>query len=127
MKIPNMSNILEKLYNDELTVYRKQTKINEDGTTSNELITAPIYEKIPCRISTSKVDNPQSNEEDINTKYLEIKVFCNPSYEIKKGDTLVCSRKNELNEILVTYKGLSNLPLVYISHQEITLAQVGEA
>ena len=127
MKLSKFSKFLAPMYTDTMTVTRRASTENEDGTTSVKLSTTPVYENIPCRISASQADNPESTADDSNPKYSEIKIFCAPDYNIHKGDKIQAVKKQEDGTTLITYTGTANLPLAFVTHKEIILAEVGDA
>ncbi len=127
MNLGAFSPILSLLYSDKMAVKRHQTATNPDGTTYNAVPDAPLYDDISCRISFSSSDNSETNQEDSNPIRLEIKVFCSPTVDIKKGDIITAKRLSDNGEVLETYTGIANLPFMYVTHQEIRLTQVGDA
>jgi hypothetical protein len=127
MKLSKFSKLLTPMYTDIMTVYRTEPKENSDGTTSVKLSETPVYEDIPCRISTTKADNSESTADDTNPQYSEIKVFCAPDYVIRKGDKIVAVKKQDDGTTLITYTGTANLPFAFVTHKEIVLAEVGDA
>ena len=127
MKLSPFGALLETMYQDTMTVYRYTTSTNSDGTTSTNLSQDAIYTDIPCRISATKPDNSESSLVDKNPQRAEIKIFCSTKYDIHKGDKIVATKKQDDGTTLITYTGTSNLPLVYVTHVEIVLVDVGDA
>ena len=127
MKLSKFSKLLAPMYNDTMTVYRREPAENDDGTTSVKLSQTPVYEDIPCRISTTKADSPNSDADDTNPQYSEIKIFCAPEYNVRKGDKIVAIKKQDDGTTLITYTGTANLPLSFVTHKEIALVEVGDA
>lgn len=127
MKLSKFSKLLTHMYTDTMTVYRRVPAENNDGTTSVKLSETPVYEDIPCRISTTKMDNAESTADDTNPQYSEIKIFCTPDLVIHKGDKIKAVKKQEDGTILITYTGTANLPLAFVTHKEIVLVEVGDA
>lgn len=127
MKLSPFGALLETMYGDTMTVYRHTTSTNSDGTTSTELSQNAIYTDIPCRISATKPDYSESLLVDKNPQRAEIKIFCGTKYDIHKGDKIVATKKQDDGTTLITYTGISNLPLVYVTHVEIVLVDVGDA
>lgn len=127
MKLSKFSKVLAPMYTDVMTVYRRASQENEDGTTSVKLSETPVYEDIPCRISTTRADNPEPTADDSNPKYSEIKIFCAADYNIHKGDKIKAVKKQEDGTTLITYTGTANLPFAFVTHKEIVLAEVGDA
>lgn len=127
MKLSKFSKLLAPMYTDEMTVYRRASTENEDGTTAVKLSPTPVYENIPCRISATQADNSESTADDTNPTYSEIKVFCAADYNIHKGDKIVAVKKQDDGTTLITYTGTANLPFAFVTHKEIVLAEVGDA
>ncbi len=127
MKLSPFGALLETMYGDTMTVYRHTTSTNSDGTTSTNLSQNAIYTDIPCRISATRSDNSESSLVDKNPQRAEIKIFCGTQYGIHKGDKIVATKKQDNGTTLITYTGTSNLPLIYVTHVEIVLVDVGDA
>ena len=127
MKLSPFGALLETMYGDTMTVYRHATSINSDGTTSTKLSPNAVYTDIPCRISATKLDNSESSLVDKNPQRAEIKIFCSTQYGIHKGDKIVAKKKQDDGTTLITYTGTSNLPLIYVTHTEVVLVDVGDA
>jgi hypothetical protein len=127
MQLSRFGALLETMYVDTMTVYRHTTSTNSDGTTSINLSQDAIYTDIPCRISATKPDNSESSLDDKNPQRAEIKIFCGTQYDIRKGDKIVATKKQDNGTTLITYTGTSNLPLIYVTHVEIMLVDAGDA
>lgn len=127
MKLSPFGALLETMYVDTMTVYRYTTSTNSDGTTSIKLSPNAVYTDIPCRISATKPDNSESSLVDKNPQRAEIKIFCSTQYGIHKGDKIVAKKKQDDGTTLITYTGTSNLPLIYVTHTEVVLVDVGDA
>jgi hypothetical protein len=110
-----------------MSISRYKEVLNDDTTTSVEESETPVYTDIPCRISFTSTDNPETTKEDSNPVYLQIKVFCSPEIDVQKGDKIVAQRIDNSGNVIATYKGTANLPLQYVTHKEILLVQVGDA
>ena len=119
--------LFTSMYNDVMTVYRRTTSTNADGTTSTKLSPNAVYTDIPCRISATRPDNSESSLVDKNPQRAEIKIFCSTQYGIHKGDKIVAKKKQDDGTTLITYTGTSNLPLIYVTHTEVVLVDVGDA
>ena len=127
MKIGFVGNMLATMYTDLATIYRHTTTLNADGTTSITLTETAVESDIPCRISFTRADSPETSENDSNPIYLETKIFCGAGVDIRKGDKVVAQRIDENGNAVATYTGIANLPFTYITHQEVLLVEVGEA
>jgi hypothetical protein len=127
MNLSVFSKFLDPLYKDSMIVQRYAPSTNADGTTSINLLDEPIYKDIPCHISTTQADNAESSKDDTNPQFSKVKVFCPPKYHIQKGDRITAAKKQDNGDTLITYTGTANLPLVFVTHQEIELVDVGDA
>lgn len=120
-------NILSSFYTDELEFYGRVKSEKSDGTTSSKISKEPLQKNIPCRISFESEDNPNNFTEEANPTRLRFKIFCSNEVTISKGDKIVAYKKDGQGNILKTYSGTANLPLVYETHLEIAVDKVGEA
>ena len=127
MNLSSYGSLFTSMYSDLMTVYRHAPSTNADGTTSTKLSSIAVYKDIPCRISTTKPDNAETNLDDKNPLYADVKIFCGSQYSIKKGDKIVAIKKQDDGTTLITYTGTSNLPFVYPTHIEIGIVDVGDA
>lgn len=127
MKLSSFGKLLEPMYTDKLSIKRYQEVTNADGTTGIALSATPIYSNVACRISFGQSDNPDSGKDDSNPIYLQIKIFCSPTVDVRKGDILTVNRIGDEGEILKTYNGVANLPFMMVTHQEVLFAKVGDA
>lgn len=127
IKLAKFGKLLEVTYNDKFTVWRHQDVNNDDGTTSSKLKEVAEIINKACRVSTTRPDQAQSTKDDTNPKYAELKVFTSPSHNVRKGDKLVAIKYQDDGTILTTYRGTCNKPMVYPTHQEIVLVDVGDA
>lgn len=127
MKLSSAANILSKLYTDTMNITRLQEITGEDGTSRMVVPDEPLYVGIKCRISFSSADNPDGATDSNNPQHLQIKVFCDPGVDVKKGDALLVNRLNDDGSILASYKGTANLPQSYVTHKEISLVNAGDA
>lgn len=127
MKLSSFGKLLTLTYTDKLSINRYTEIENADGTIGMGLPETPLYSDVQCRISFKNSDNPESNKDDTNPIYMQVKIFCNPNVDIKKGDILVAERVGDDGSILATYTGTANLPFRYVTHQEVLFAEVGDA
>ena len=126
--LTQFSKVLEKTYTDKLNIARFMEVTNTDGTTGSKLSEQPVYTDIPCKISFASSDRSDGATEEKNPENLQLKIFCNPDVDIRKGDTLTAIRLAEdgVTE-LKQYTGVANLPAQYLTHKETLMVQVGEA
>lgn len=127
MRLSKFSKIMSKMYTDKMEVKRHEEVTNDDGTTGIQLLTVSKLDNVPCRISFVTKDYPLTSLEDKNPIRLDVKVFCDVDVDIKKGDLLIIDRLDDNGQTITTYKGISNLPYRFVTHQEIELVKVGEA
>lgn len=127
VKLSGISNIIAMTYTDRMIVKRFTSSLNDDGTTNVSESPIPVYEDVPCRLSFTQVDNPESERDDSNPTYLRTQVFCDVSIEVLKGDTLIIHRMQDDGTVLETYEGTANKPYLYPSHQQIQFVQTGDA
>ena len=127
MNLSSFGNILQSMYTDEMDIYRYTEVEDTDGTTTTKLSNSPLYTDVPCRISFSSPDEPETTREERNPIYLRIKVFCSSTVDISKGDRIIARRLDEHKNVLATYEGTANLPYVFVTHKEILLTEVGDA
>jgi len=127
MKLSSFGKLITSTYTDKLSINRYTEIDNPDGTIGMGIPEEPLYSDVQCRISFKQSDNPESNKEDTNPIYMQVKIFCNSEVDIKKGDILVAQRIGDDGSILETYNGTANLPFKYVTHQEVLFAEVGDA
>lgn len=127
MKLASFGSLLALTYTDKMNIYRHTSQLNSDGTKSTKLIQTALSTDLACRISFTAKDPSESSAEDINPIYLEVKVFCGPKVDVKKGDKLVVHRLDDDGTVLATYTGIVNMPLSFVTHKELHLVEVGNA
>lgn len=127
MRFNSLSSVFKQLYKDQLTNYRHKSSVNDDGTTGSALEENPVHAAVQCRISFKKPDDSVSNREDRNPINLGIKIFCDTTVDVKKGDVIVAKKLDDDGNVLATYTGIANMPYVYPSHQEIEITNEGDA
>ena len=127
MNLSVFGSLFAQMYTDKMSISRYTETENTDGTTSVSKNLEPVYTDIPCRISFNQNDNPESLADDANPIFIQIKLFCKADVDIKKGDGIMVNRLDSDGSVLATYKGVSNLPIVYTTHKEIQIVQSGDA
>lgn len=127
MKLSGFGKVLVGFYTDRFSIKRKTGKENADGTLGTVVPEIPLYSDIKCRVSFSNTDNPDSGREDSNPISLQIKIFCLPEVDVQKGDILTVDKLNDAGAIMKSYFGRANLPLMYTTHLEILIDNVGDA
>lgn len=127
MKISGFKSIISSTYTDIMDIYRHVEVMNTDGTSGIQISQMPLYTGIKCRISFENRDASNTISEDTNPINLQIKIFCEPSVDIKKGDKLIVYRNDDNGNIMSSYEGIANLPFVYTTHKEIEITEIGDA
>lgn len=127
MKLASFSKILSSTYTDKLTITRRVKIPNPDGTTGFGYPPIPLYSDKACRISFKESDVPEMGKEDTNPFTMQVKIFGAPELDIQKGDKLVAQKIDESGNVMATYTGTANLPLKYVTHQEVLFDKVGDA
>lgn len=125
MRISDLKFILPRLYTDEMTVHRHSKKTNVDGTTGLKVDTTPVMSAIPCRFSLKADDDALVTSGDNNSIMQELKIFCAPGTDVRKGDIITVVRKNESGVVLATFSGDANSLMPYLSHSEILMSITG--
>lgn len=127
MNLSVFKNAFNLLYTDRMDIYRTIEETSIDGTTNVVSDANPIYKDIKCRISFSDQDSAETSLEDRNPIHLNVKIFCGPEVDLQKGDKLILNRLNDDGSVMTTYSGIVNLPLVYPTHLEAQIIEVGDA
>lgn len=109
------------MYKDRMEVYRLGLTMGEDFTVSNEQSVQHIYTKIPCKISLNYQDLPEEDSLLINPTNQHIGIFCDPSYDIRKGDKIKAYVLDDHGNVLDTYTDYAGRPEKHTSHQQFAL------
>lgn len=95
--------------------------VQDPVTKITKNVPVTIISNEPCRLSYKDIRN--GNQTDtVNNITSIIKLFLDPSINVKKGSTIIVTQENKTG----TYKASGN-PAVYRTHQEIVLLYEGEA
>ena len=92
--IPDVSNILAKLYTDRMSVQRyPEGGTDADGAKLTDLQPLPVpgLEDIPCRISFASKDSPIMAD-DSNPSDIHPSLICRPEVPLKSGDYITVKR-----------------------------------
>jgi len=127
MKLASFGKLLASTYTDRLSINRYTEIKNADGTIGMGLPKTPLYSEVQCRISFKNSDNPESDKDNSNPIYLQVKIFCAPNVDIQKGDILIAEKIGDDGSVIASYKGIANLPFKYVTHQEVLFTEVGDA
>lgn len=126
MKLSIFSKILTSLYTDTIDVFTYNESMNEDGSVGIVRENKAKYRNISCRLSFDSSDNPLGMTEEKNPIYLQVKVFCDVNYKIKKGDLIKAKRLQDDGSVLGYYQGEANEAFIFPTHQEILFTHTGE-
>lgn len=124
---------LETTYLDTFSVLRNQQVPHEDNphVTVNKLLPVDELKDLPCKMNfveqLLRQDSPENALYDINPIGASILVFTVPTYDIRKGDTVVINRKDDAGNTIATYDGIVALPDVNLAFQRFMVRQEGEA
>lgn len=117
----NEADILEKTYQDILTIYRpKKAEVNGETIFLKGLDGEKVLEKVPCSLS-SRSSGKLISGEVYNKTESDYKVFCRPEVNVKENDFLEIVQK--VGEVTRTHHLLSGTPMLYESHLEIPVKE----
>lgn len=118
MKLAGLGKLFAILYNDHMDIYRTESSINSDNTTSVSYNIEPMYSDIKCRISFSSDDTGADSEVDKTPVRFNPKLFCASSTDLRAGDYVVVRRYADDGSVMATYEGVVAMPSKYSTHQE---------
>ena len=103
-----------------MSIKRLTSSVRPDGSTASILPEGYLYTDLPCRLSfTSYTDNPVLID-ITNPVRKQVKIFCDPTFDIKKGDFITVKKCDEEGNIIREYEGMTgNDPSVLHLNQEI--------
>jgi len=110
---------IERLYEDRASISR-YGEYTDPHTTETKLGLVLVYENVPCRLSRLGMGTNRQTE-TVNEIAYETKLFISPDYEIKQGDVIEVTR----GTVKRVYK--AGEPVVYLTHQEISLQRGANA
>lgn len=125
MKLGSFGSVMSLLYDDLITIYRHRGTINPDNTSGIERNPIPVATNIKCRVSFSQPDQSDPNSVTQNPMRISTKVFCSNTVDIRKGDWLIVTRKNDAGATIIVIEGLASQPVQYPTHQEVVLSDNG--
>ena len=111
--------VIERLYEDRASISR-YAEYEDPNTTETKLDLVLVYENVPCRLSRIGMGTNRQTE-TVNEIAYETKLFISPDYEIKQGDVIEVTR----GTVTRVYK--AGEPIVYLTHQEISLQREDRA
>ena len=107
-----ISSALSKLDTDEMDISRKSQITNPDGTIGETPSTVAIYEKVPCHISFVSSDNPNVASVDSKPIIVGLRINCDLSVDLQKGDYITARKLDHTGAVLETYVGIIGSPKV---------------
>jgi hypothetical protein len=126
LNLAGIAPVLRLLWTDSMDITGYTETQNDDGSTNPN---APIAkaEGIKCKLSFSRLDDPENREIDREPLLLIPKVICGTDAPVTKGDLITVRRYDSAGNITATYEGIAGLPAMYGSHQEFEIAEKGQA
>ena len=106
---------------DEIDIFRNIETTNQDGTTGNAKLEEPIYKGIPCHISFVTKDNPNSEAIDSQPVITMLKINCDLSVDLQKGDYITAKKLANDGTVLETYNGIIGFPQVSQSRKSVLM------
>lgn len=122
LRLGKLAGILKKvMYQDRMDVYHYQ--IQEVSGDSYQAEEEPVvaYLGIPCKISNNFKDLPEEDSYLLNPTNQHLSIFCEPHYDIRKGDKIIVHRMNDNGEEIETITEFAGKPNKEVTHQEISL------
>lgn len=123
-----VKNILPQYFIDKVDINRRIKIKSEDGSVKYDLPEEPIIKDVPCSISYKIIDNPDTDDVAKNPLVSVVEIFLQPDVEVFKGDTITAHKYNhDKTQILSTYTGVCNEPILYPTHKQIQVILKGNA
>lgn len=119
IKFGKFGAMLGLLYKDTFSCSYKPKIKNDDGTTGYSDVDFFTVVNGCCKISSVKEDTSKTDDVAYNLVDKEVKVFCNPSLDVKKGNTIIAARLDDNGNVIQEFVGIANKPNKYATHQEI--------
>ncbi|MFJ8099396.1 hypothetical protein [Lysinibacillus sp. NPDC096212] len=105
---------VEFMYDKKAEIKRNEKIVKPNG--ANGMGWVPKHLDVPCRLSTTKLDNTvQGGANVIN---YDVKMFLSSNFDVLAGDIVIVDG--------VEYESAKE-PFVYVSHQEVLLIRKGYA
>ena len=117
----NLKGILRRMmYHDCADVYRLRQVQAADGSDDYAEEEAPVYEKLPCKLSQyGKILTTDKTERATNV-FIDLRLCCDPAVDIRANDRVVVLREGKRMEFV------AGVSFPYPTHQEIGLKRKGE-
>ena len=112
---------------DLMDIGRKQTTINSDGSTGETSPNTPLYANVPCHVSFSTMDDPDSADADTQPIVTLVVVNCKNGVDLRNGDYITAKKCDATGNIMAVYSGLIGQPKVNQARQSATLAMRAKA
>lgn len=117
----SISKAMQIFDTDTIEIFRSIETINSDGTTGNEKLEEPIYKDIPCHISFITKDNPNPEAIDSQPIITMLKINCDLSVDLQKGDYIIAKKLAGDGTVLETYNGVIGFPQVSQSRKAVLM------
>lgn len=116
-----ISKAMQVFDTDEIDIFRNTETTNTDGTTGETSSKEPLLKGIPCHISFVNADNPNPEVIDSQPIITMLKINCDLSADIQKGDYIVAKKLSNNGTVLETYKGIAGFPRVSQSRKSVLI------
>lgn len=114
--------IANLMYTDRMCVLRSQAVIDpSDGTTTYEYLIVNELQDIPCHVSFSKQDQHNSSAIDLIDGVTTIKIFCDSSLDLRKGDYIKAFKT--IGGRSVEYDGYVGKPIFGLTQEVVLLSE----
>lgn len=118
--------LIRQLWTDSMDITGYSDSENADGSTEPANLTPKASER-PCKLSYKRPDNPDNKDFAREPIKLTLRVSCDVTEPVAKGDFVRVSRKNCQGTVLQVYEGAAGLPAMFQSHQEFEIVREGQA
>lgn len=105
-----ISEALKRLDTDLMDISRKMPVVNPDGTEGETDVLTPLYTNLPCHISFTSADNPDTNTVDAKPIITGLKINCSLDIDLQKGDYITARKLDDDGNILEVYSGIIGFP-----------------
>lgn len=129
--LPNVSDILAKMYTDRMAVSRyPEGAVDDDGALVMDADPAPVpgMEAIPCRCSLGAKDSPVMGD-DANPTDIQPTIICRPAVALKSGDYIKVQRlvDEAAGRWADLYEGNIGRPHLYGSSLQVQFRDKGKS
>lgn len=122
IKLGKLSKVFKQvMYKDRMDVYHYEIREVAGDSYDAEEEPVPAYLGIPCKISNNFKDLPEEDSFMLNPTNQHLSIFCEPHYDIRKGDKIIIHRLDDNGEEIEQIIEYAGKPNKEITHQEISL------